>query len=95
MDKKYDYTVYPENSSETFKKVCELIEKKYPKLLKDDLLIDVDGSTIQIFGVEPKEIIIYDDYDIGAVYVKSDFDLSGFMTDYWDAHKKSLIDFSG
>ena len=89
MDKKYDYTIYPENSSAIFKETCELIEKKYPLLSKDELLVDVDGSTIQIFGVEPKEIIVYDDYDIGAVYVKSDIDLSDILTDYWDTHKKS------
>lgn len=76
MEKKYDYNIAKDNSSESFKKTCAMIEQAYPQLTKDDLLVDVDGSTIQIYGTEPEEIIVYDDYDVGAVYVKSDVDLS-------------------
>lgn len=75
MNKKYDYTIYPENNPTKFKDVCSLIESSHPELSKDDLLVDVDGSTIQIYGSEPNEVIVYDDYVIGAVYVKSDIDL--------------------
>ncbi len=76
MNKPYDYTINPTNSPEVFKRTCSLIEASFPGMKKDELLIDVDGSTIQIFGEEDHEIIVYDDYDIGAVIVKSDVDLS-------------------
>ena len=38
-------------------------------------IIDVEGSTIQNFFKEGKEIIVYNDYDIGAVVVKSKVDM--------------------
>lgn len=80
MDKEFDYTIYRDNSPQQFKKACALIERLYPDLTKHDLLIDVDGSTIQIFGQEPKEVIIYDDYNVGAVYIKSDIELYDLAT---------------
>ncbi len=76
MEKRYDYTISHDNSPEVFRKICDIIARAFPELKMDDVLIDVDGSTIQIFGEEPLEIIVYDDYDVGAVYVKSDLDLS-------------------
>ncbi len=76
MEKKYDYTIHPDNSPERFKRVCQIIEQAYPEMKKAELLVDVDGSTIQIFGEEPNEIIVYDDYGVGALYIKSDIDLT-------------------
>ena len=32
---------------------------------------------------DKKEIVVYEDYDVGAIYVKSDIDLSGTIKDYW------------
>lgn len=81
MKKRYDYNIWKENSPEKFQATCELIEKAHPELKKDELLVDVDGSTIQIFGEEPHEVIVYDDYDVGAVFVKSDIDLSDIFND--------------
>ena len=72
----YDYTVCPDNSPKVFKAACELIHKTYPNIHKDELLVDVDGSTIQCFEDGTDRIIVYDDYDVGAVYVKSDINLS-------------------
>ena len=82
MNKKYDYTIYPDNNPKIFKDTCKRIEEIFPNMKKAELLIDVDGSTVQIFGEEPKEIIVYDDYDVGDVFVKSDIDLSGVISDY-------------
>lgn len=69
---KYDYTILPENSTEKFKETCELISSEFPNAVKKPLLTDVDGSLIQLFIVGKKEIAVYDDYDVGAVYIKSD-----------------------
>lgn len=72
---KYDYTIYPENSPKKFKETCKIIEGKYPNATKSKLIVDVDGSTIQTYTENGKDIDIYDDYDVGAVYVKSEINL--------------------
>ena len=74
---KFDYTICPENSVKIFKEICEKLEQIFPNLKKDDLLIDVDGSTIQMYKKEDKRIVVYDDYEVGAVYIKSDIKLEG------------------
>lgn len=68
----YDVTLYKDNSPEVFRESCAKFEKKYPEAVKDKLHVDVDGSTIQRYFVGVKEVLFYDDYDIGAVYVLSD-----------------------
>jgi hypothetical protein len=73
---KYDYTVIQENSPEIFKATCSRIEHSFPALKKEELLVDVDGSAIQVYNNGETRIVIYDDYEIGAVFVKSDIDLS-------------------
>lgn len=43
---------------------------------KNELLVDVDGSNMQVFSYgNNKETVVYDDYDVGAVYVLSDINL--------------------
>ena len=74
--KTYDYTIFQDNSSAHFKQACIEIEKAFPKAKKEKLLVDVDGSTIQIFSENGKNIRVYDDYDVGAVFVKSDINLN-------------------
>ena len=75
----FDYTIYPDNSPQVFKNTCENISAAFPNNQKKKLLIDVDGSTIQIFLVNGEEIIVYDDYYVGAVYVKSKIDLTDIL----------------
>lgn len=71
----YDFTVCPDNSPEEFKRACSRIEKEFPSAKKQKLLVDVDGSTIQTYIVDGRDINIYDDYEVGAVFVKSEIDL--------------------
>ena len=78
---KYDYTISPDNSPQQFKEFCRKIGKAYPDYITDDLLVDVDGSTIQVFSCEGKEIVVYDDYDIGAVFAVSDVDLTKIISE--------------
>jgi len=80
LDKRiYDYTICPDNSPQEFNEFCKKIEKEFPHLHKNRLLIDVDGSTIQTYKYNGKDIDIYDDYDIGAVYVKSEINLDNLF----------------
>lgn len=48
MDK-YEYNISSENSPEKFKIICSKIEETYSELQKDVLLVDVDGTTIQVY----------------------------------------------
>lgn len=71
----FDYTLFNENNPDKFKAACEKVSKAFPNAKKHGLLIDVDGTTIQTFTVDGKDIDIYDDYDVGAVFVKSQVNL--------------------
>lgn len=75
----YDYTIFPDNSPKEFKRVCEMIKQAFPNATSYELLVDVDGSTIQTFEYEGQEISVYDDYDVGAVYVISEIDLDNIF----------------
>lgn len=74
----FDYTVYQNNSADEFKKVCNRIKEAFPNATVQKLLIDVDGSTIQTFTQDGKDIDVYDDYEVGAIYVKSEIELKMF-----------------
>lgn len=71
----FDYNIYTDNSPKKFKETCKKIEKEYPNAIKRKLLVDVDGSTIQTYTENGKDIDVYDDYDIGAVFVRSEIRL--------------------
>lgn len=43
---------------------------------KKPLIIDVDGSIVQIYTDGSKNINVYNDYEVDAVYIDSDIDLS-------------------
>ena len=76
---KYEIPIYPDNNPKVFKAACARLERAYPRLKKGRLLVDVDGSTIQIYRLDGKEIIIYDDYDVGAVVAMADVDISAAL----------------
>lgn len=71
----FDYTVWRENSPEKFREACASIERALPHATSQTLT-DVDGSTIRVFTVGEETVVVYDDYDVGAVFVLSDLDLS-------------------
>ncbi|MGN0605906.1 MAG: hypothetical protein ACI4JM_05240 [Oscillospiraceae bacterium] len=75
----FDYNIYNENSVEKFKQACGKISKTFPNLKKEDVLIDVDGTTIQVFSKGNEKITVFNDYDVGAVYVESDIDLNAIF----------------
>ena len=77
---KFDYTIFKDNSQSEFKKACKLIERSFHDAKKNKLLIDVDGSTIQTYTKDGKDIDVYDDYDVGAVFVKSEIDLDNIFS---------------
>ena len=72
----FDYTISKDNNPKEFKKACQKIEHLFPGITKRKLIVDVDGTTIQTYTKNGKDIDVYDDYDIGAVFIKSELDLS-------------------
>ena len=50
-----------------------------PEIQKDKLLTDVDGSQIQSYHLKEGAVTVYNSYDIGAVYIDSEFDLTKFF----------------
>ena len=72
----FDYNIYANNSVEKFKEACKKIEEFFPDARKDQLLIDVDGTMIQNYTENSNNITVYNDYEIGAVFIESEVDLN-------------------
>ena len=72
----FDYNISPTNSKSKFQQACRLIEKEYPKCEKKSPLIDVDGTVIQTYTFNDKDIDVYNDFEVGAVYVRSEIKLN-------------------
>lgn len=77
----FEYWICNEADDEIFEKQCNAIEKKVTPLEKRRLLKDVDGSLIQIYAHQGKEILIYSDHFINEVYIKSEVKLEQFFND--------------
>lgn len=75
----YSYTTSLTASNAEFKKTCTAIENGVNGIQKGKLLVDVDGSMVQAYSVGGKTIEVFDDYNIDAVYVDSEVDLSGII----------------
>jgi hypothetical protein len=76
----FEYNVFPNNSTFEFEKACQKIEHIFPKADKKDILIDVDGTKIQTYTYNGKDIDVYDDYDVGAVFIKSEMELNSIFS---------------
>lgn len=75
----FDYTIHPEADNEIFLGTCEKLEKAVIDLIKSEPLIDVDGSIYQKYNAGNKEITVYNDYEVGAIYIKSAIDLDQYF----------------
>lgn len=71
----FSYNIYPNASKNEFINACKRIEKRFPNAKKDKILIDVDGTSIQVYHLNEKEINVFNDYYVGAVYVDSEVEL--------------------
>lgn len=75
MEKKYSYTLCPNISNEVFMETCRNIDRHWPEFRKERPLIDVDGTMIQIYYQDRNEVVVYNDVEVGAVYIESDINL--------------------
>lgn len=84
MREVYDYTIYPEANNVKFQQICQDVEKIFNTFNKEKLLIDVDGSLIQTYWVKGKKVNVFNDYEVDAVYIKSDIELMGLKDKIWE-----------
>ena len=71
----FSYNIEKFADEKAFVRACSMIEAGVSNLKKEKLLEDVDGTLIQIYKVAGGEIVVYNDYEIDAVFVNSDIDL--------------------
>ena len=71
----FHYTVAKNADQKAFESVCVLLEVKINGMVKEKLLEDVDGTLIQIYKTGGKEITVFNDYEVGAVYIDSELNL--------------------
>ena len=76
----FNYTICNCADDILFKKQCQAIEQKFPKLNKKILLIDVDGTSIQEYEHSMGKIRVTNDQQVDALYVQSDFDLKQYFS---------------
>lgn len=72
----FTYNIAKEADNQEFEKACQRIESGITDLKKEDVLVDVDGSVIQIYRKNKSKIKVYNDYEVDAVYIDSDIDLA-------------------
>lgn len=71
----FSYNISKVANQEAFDNTCALIETKLNNFMKEDPLEDVDGTKIQIYNTPDGKIKVFNDYEVGAVYVDSETDL--------------------
>ncbi len=76
MDKyAFDYTLSPEIDDVIFNDACIKINKQFGYMKKQKGLVNIDSAFIQVFEDDNNVIVVFNDYDVGAVYVKSTVNL--------------------
>lgn len=75
----FEYSICNQPDGTIFKKQCKALETHIPNIVKGKMLNDVDGSQTQTYSVNGKEITVHNSYYIGAVYVRSEIELTQFF----------------
>ena len=71
-----EYSVFPYYSVEHYKIACKFIEDLFcDDLIKKDVLIDVDGSQIQVYNTSKGKIVVINAFDYDWVIVRSEFEI--------------------
>ena len=75
----YRYTICSETYEALFHLQCAALKKHIPGLEDVRLLEDVDGSNLHIYRRDGKKLVVHNDYEIGSIYIKSEFDLTPYF----------------
>ncbi len=77
----FDYNLFDKINEKVYNDAVTLIEKEFPYYYKERELIDVDSTRIQVFSKDGKSVIkVFNDTNIGAVYINSEIDLSDYFS---------------
>lgn len=79
MTKMFSYNISKTASIKAFKNACSAIEAGLKGIQKEELLTDADGSQIQIYETDDGKIKVYNDYEVDAVYIDSEVNLSDLL----------------
>jgi hypothetical protein len=75
----FEYGICNQADEIIFEKQCLALEKNIPRLIKEDSLIDVDGSKTQRYNLNGSEVTICNSYYLNEVYIKSDIELEQYF----------------
>ena len=76
---KFHYTICNAPDKELYARQCAALEKYIPSLMKGKELEDVDGSLSRLYYNSGKELMVSNDYYIGALYIDSEFDIEPYF----------------
>lgn len=72
----YEYTVSKNADHKAFSDCCALLLSKVENIKAGQLLNDFDRARIQHFNTPDGNIKVFNDYEVDAVYIEADIDLS-------------------
>ena len=75
----FSYTICNYADKVLFRKQCLALEKHIPNLEKGSYLHNVDDSMIQVYKHPKGEIKVFNDTEVDALYIDSDFDLQPYF----------------
>jgi len=75
----FSYTRSMEFSREIFAETCRMLETSIPEIAVTMSLEDVDGSEIRAYVANGRTIKVFNDAEVDAVYVDSEFDLTDIL----------------
>lgn len=79
VNKMYKYNIHKNADEEKFNSVCNKIESTVEGLHKEETIMDVDGSAIQIYKKNGKSIKVFNDYEVDAVYIDSEINIDDIV----------------
>lgn len=75
----FEYSICNEPDEEIFIKQCSAIEKHISRLIKDDILEDVDGTKTQTYHYGDNTIKVVNCFCVNALYVQSTEDIKKYF----------------
>ena len=75
----YNYSICNQPDEDIFHRQCAALVKYIPGLEPERLLQDVDGTLIQIYHHRRGDLLVWNDMQVGGVYIESDFDIEPYF----------------
>ena len=78
----FTYNISKNADIKVFAGICSFIESNINIEKREDCLIDVDGSQVQIYKTAEGNIKVFNDYEVDAVYIDSEVDLYDILVGF-------------